>query len=189
MRRTWGVTAVYGDAGGRGGRVMPFPPEQHYPAIANSHDWIRDELAGVVKGLGADPANVSLVSDGKTKAAADRGERPGYLIAVVDPETGLSDLARDEQGRVIRHFFDEDAAKAAALIRAEEVRQRSDDRRAARELPREQWAPASQPDLMQRQQRVPVDMNNRRERMRAWNEDRQQKLRAVQELMNNAERP
>jgi hypothetical protein len=75
------------------------------------------------------------------------------------------------------------------LIRAEEVRQRSDDRRAARELPREQWAPASQPDLMQRQQRVPVDMNNRRERMRAWNEDRQQKLRAVQELMNNAERP
>lgn len=196
MKRTWGVTSVYGDAGGRGGRVMPYPPEQHYPVIANSHEWIREELAGVVKGLGADPANVSLVSDGKTKAAADRGERPGYLIAVVDPETGLSDLARDDQGRVIRHFFDEEAAKAAALQRAEEERRTRNDPwlvlgegTAIGPFYDPVFNPATEADLAHRRARIPEILSERTSRMRAWQDDKRQKLKQVQELMNDAERP
>ena len=71
--------------------------------------------------------NFELVADGKTKASADRGEAPGYLMSRVDPETGLSELVTDGQGRVLRHFFEPGKAQAAAAARAAEDRRTQND--------------------------------------------------------------
>ncbi|MFN7010037.1 MAG: phage tail tip lysozyme [Allorhizobium sp.] len=124
MKKVWGTTSVFG---GRGGRLMLYPPEQHYPTVAGSTGWIAEELGSVASERGLDVANMALVSDGKTKAAIERGEPPGYLMSSVNPETGLEELVADEQGRPLRHFFDPEAARKKALAQAEEARRTRND--------------------------------------------------------------
>jgi GH24 family phage-related lysozyme (muramidase) len=124
LKRRWGTTGIYGQ---RGGRLMPYPPEKFYPAVGGSHDWMATELAGVAASRGVDAATVSLVADGKTKAAADAGESTGYLLSVVDPETGLAELVTDEQGRPLRHYFDFPGAVQKAAGEAAEARRTQHD--------------------------------------------------------------
>lgn len=124
MKKVWGTTSVFG---GRGGRLMLYPPEQHYPTVAGSAGWIAEELGSVASERGLDVANMALVSDGKTKAAIERGEPPGYLMSSVNPETGLEELVADEQGRPLRHFFDPETARKKALAQAEEARRTRND--------------------------------------------------------------
>ncbi|WP_245465834.1 phage tail tip lysozyme, partial [Mesorhizobium sp. M7A.T.Ca.TU.009.02.1.1] len=124
MRRIWGVTSVYGT---NGGRLMPYPPDEHYPAVGGSKAWLGDELAAVATERGIKLENLSLVADGKTKAAADRGEEPGYLMSVINPETGMDELVTDDQGRVLRHYFDPAAAQKVAVDRAKEERRTQND--------------------------------------------------------------
>lgn len=119
MQKVWGVTSVYGD---RGGRVMPYPPESFYPEVNGSKDWIGRELQDIAKGRSLDAENISLVSDRKTEAAAQQGEMPGYLISVINPETGMQDLMTDEQGRPLRHFFDPNSVLERATFEAEASR-------------------------------------------------------------------
>lgn len=166
MRKSWGVTSVYGT---RGGRVMPYPPEHHYPAIAGGTDWIGAELADMAGSRGLAIDNLSLVADGKTKAAADRGERPGYLISVIDPETGFDELLTDDQGRIVRHFFDAEAAQEKALnAAAEDRRTRNDpwlvldDANVTVGPFYPPWRPATAADRRQREQRVKEIANERR---------------------------
>lgn len=139
MKKAWGVTSVFGN---RAGRLMPYPPEQFYPAIGNSHDWMEQELQEIAISREVPVTNMSLVADRKTQAAIQRGEAPGYLISIIDPETGLQDLATDELGRPLRHFFDPQAvqqrlleeAQAARAERGPAVVQRNINRVLAREL-------------------------------------------------------
>jgi hypothetical protein len=120
MQKKWGVTNAFG---GNGGRLMLYPPEGLYPAIGGSKDWIAAETAALAKSHGVDTDRFSLISDRKTEAAAQRGEAPGYLMTVVNPETGSEDLVTDEQGRWLRHFFDPQAAQAGAVTEAQTARQ------------------------------------------------------------------
>jgi len=124
MQKVWGVTSVYGD---RGGRVMPYPPEGYYPAVGSSHDWLGLELQEIAAARSVPAENLSLVADRKTQDAAMRGEAPGYLISIIDPETGMHDLMRDENGRELRHFFDPEAAQRRAAAEAVEARRTRND--------------------------------------------------------------
>ena len=121
MQKIWGVTGVYGD---RGGRVMPYPPEAFYPEVNGSKDWINRELQSFATDRKVELGNVSLIADQKTEAAAQHGELPGYLISVIDPKTGLSEIVSDDQGRPLRHFFDPQAMQQGALSAAQAARQR-----------------------------------------------------------------
>lgn len=182
MRKVWGKTDAFG---GRGGRLMLYPPEEHYPTVAGSRQWISDELTAVAKERGIDVANMSLVSDSKTKAAIERNEAPGYLLSRVDPETGLEELVTDEKGRPLRHFFDPKAAQAKAAEKAEEGRRTRND----------PWlvfgkgtaigplypGGASQAELEGRQKRIDEIMDDRGERRR----EREQ----MRERLRNAEIP
>lgn len=122
MQKVWGVSSVFGE---RGGRVMLYPPEEFYPPIGGSSDWMKTELATVATGRGVPPENLTLITDKKTKAAIERGELPGYMISVVDPATGFDEIMTDDQGRPLRHFFDIQTAKSVALAAAEDARRRS----------------------------------------------------------------
>lgn len=124
MSKRWGVTGVYGD---RGGRVMPYPPEAFYPDVNGSKDWIGRELLDIATQHNIDVSTLSLVSDQKTEAAAQRGEMPGYMMTAIDPATGMEELVTDEQGRPVRHFFDPQAAQRTALSSAQEQRRTRND--------------------------------------------------------------
>ncbi|MFN7125292.1 MAG: lysozyme [Allorhizobium sp.] len=119
MKKVWGTTGVIG---GRGGRLMLYPPEAFYPAVGNSHDYLRAEIDEIAAARGVDPERLSLVSDAKTQAAVNGRTRPGYLLAVVDPETGLDELLADDQGRPLRHFFDPAAVQQKLLKEAQGAR-------------------------------------------------------------------
>lgn len=124
LRKVWGTSNAFGESGGR---LMLYPPEMHYPAVGGSRQYIADELATIATARGVEPDNIALISDAKTEAAVDRGELPGYLISVVNPETGLDELATDDKGRLLRHFFDPRAAQAKAATDAEETRRTMND--------------------------------------------------------------
>ncbi|MGI2031941.1 lysozyme [Rhizobium panacihumi] len=124
MQKIWGASSSFGESGGR---LMLFPPEQHYPAVAGAHGYIRKELSEIAGRHNVKSENLSLVSDRKTEAAVDRGELPGYLISVVDPKTGLDELVTDDKGRPLRHFFDPKAAQASELQAAQEERRTRND--------------------------------------------------------------
>lgn len=126
MRKVWGNSLA------NGGRLMPYPPESFYPALGGSTDWVAKEMQAVATEHKLDAGNLALVADLKTEAAVKRGEQPGYLIAVIDPTTGLEDLMRDPQGRPLRHFFD----PAAALTESNKAYQ--EDREYFRPRSREQ---------------------------------------------------
>lgn len=119
MQKVWGVTSAYGDMRGR---VMPYPPEGFYPKIGEGHDYIAAELSELATSRKVSVENVALVADGKTKAQIDKGQLPGYLVSVVNPDTGMEEMMTDEQGRVIRHFFDPDKARIDAAAAADEER-------------------------------------------------------------------
>ncbi|MDQ1198824.1 hypothetical protein [Agrobacterium sp. SORGH_AS 787] len=182
MSKVWGVTGAYGD---RGGRIMPYPPESFYPDVNGSKDWIGRELAGIAQGRNIDVTNLSLVSDQKTEAAAQRGEMPGYMITAIDPATGMEELLTDEQGRPIRHFFDPKAAQQSALISAQESRRTRNDPWIV--LP---GGTAVGPLYLGGAD--PADLQNRRERIkeiRGEQSNRMDQKRRAREQMRNADIP
>lgn len=124
MKKLWGTSTIDGSYRGR---VMAYPPENHLPMVAGSKDWITAEFADLAKAQGVDPAQLSLVADGKTKVAADKGEAPGYLVSKVNPETGLDEMVVDGNGHPMRYFFDPAAAEAKALAAAKEARRTQND--------------------------------------------------------------
>lgn len=163
MKKRWGATGVYGKGffeKGYGGRLMAYPPEEYYPPVAQGHGWLAEEFASLAAARGVAVDDLALVSDGKTKAAADRGEAPGYLLSKTDPDTGLSELLTDDKGRVLRHFFDPALAQKTAQGRAEEARRVKNDPwlvlsegTSVGPLYRP-WAPATAADMNMRKKRI-----------------------------------
>lgn len=132
LRGKWGSTEVLG---GTGGRLMLYPPEKYYPDVNGSKTWIREEMNAVAEGFGVSVDNMSLISDAKTEAAVQRGETPGYLISVIDPETGARDLLTDDDGKVIRHEFNPKSALQQATFSAREDRANFNPSRTGRNTP------------------------------------------------------
>jgi len=164
MKKRWGPSEAVG------GRLMLFPPEAFYPPVGSSHDWIGSELSRLADDRGVDPGAMSLVPDRKTEAAIGRGEPPGYLVSIINPDTGLDELMVDEAGRPLRHFFDPNEAQAQAQADALEARRRMNDpwvtfsegTNIGPFYP--PWRPQTKADALQRQQRVREILDERQRR-------------------------
>lgn len=117
MQRYWGKSES------NSGRLMYLPPEAHFPPVGGSLDWIGQDLQETAETQGFKLENASLVADKKTETAVLKGEAPGYLISVFDPETGTEDMLQDDQGRALRWSPDPAAAKARTGQRSGEDRQ------------------------------------------------------------------
>lgn len=119
---TWGVSAAAGN------QVMKNPPERSYPAIAGSHDWIKDDLTAWVSGklgpqfdagrrsleagfagVGGDRKwNVEgLIADKQTQAEIASGKPPSYQVAVKRGDGTLdiipSRIAFDPSDHITKH--------------------------------------------------------------------------------------
>lgn len=123
VKQVWGVTTSLGDSGGR---LMANPPEKYYPAIAGTHDYMRQDLEAVAKEKGVSLDSLSLVADVKTRQAVNGKKLPGYLIAVAGAD-GATDILRDDRGRPLRMFFDVEGALHAAAKNAYEQRRTRND--------------------------------------------------------------
>ena len=81
MKKRWGVSRVTGDK-----RVMRLPPENFYPVINGSHEYIREDALNSVKEWasealpGVSVGNVSLVPDRATRADVEAGKPPRYRL-------------------------------------------------------------------------------------------------------------
>ncbi|PQZ26167.1 hypothetical protein CQZ93_19560 [Ochrobactrum vermis] len=116
MREKWSASAAVN------GRVMLYAPESFYPDVNGSKDWMSDQLSEFASARGMDIDRLSLVSDTKTEGEIQNKQLPGYLVAKVDPETGFEDILTDDDGNIVRVFFDPD--RAASLARDKLIQQR-----------------------------------------------------------------
>ncbi|NTF62090.1 lytic transglycosylase domain-containing protein [Agrobacterium rhizogenes] len=116
MKEKWGASPALG------GRMMLYPPENFYPALDGSHDWIGAQLQDFAKQRGIDPANAALIADTKTEGNISNRQPPGYLVARIDPATGFDNIVTDEAGRPLRVFFDPQEGQKQAFDAAIEKR-------------------------------------------------------------------
>ncbi len=100
MKTRWGASAALGN------RITFMPPENYYPALDGSHDWIGAQLDDFAKQQKIDRQNMTLIADEKTVGAVSTRQAPGYLVATVDPKTGFDNVVTDGTGRPLRIFFD-----------------------------------------------------------------------------------
>lgn len=142
MKTRWARSGV------NGGKLMLRAPEQNYPAVNGSHDWMREQIEkeltarfgereSIDRGRGTMTPNWSytLVTDRTTESEAtapgqvmsefDRRphRRPvSYEVVVTNHKTGKSDVVRDENQRPMRFRFDPSEAQQAARERFGEMR-------------------------------------------------------------------
>ena len=79
IKRTWGVSTVSGQQ-----VVVAYPPEQHYPAIGGSHDYIRSMAMADVRTVAPDARNVMLSAIPETASDIRSGQPPRYAISFMD---------------------------------------------------------------------------------------------------------
>jgi hypothetical protein len=136
MKTRWARSDV------NGGKLMLRPPEQNYPAIRDSHDWMKEQIeADLTKRFGeretlqgnaqlAPNWSYTLVTDRTTEA---QSQAPGqylsehdkapfkppvsYQVIVTNHKTGRSDVVRDESQRPMRFRFDPAEAQRKARER------------------------------------------------------------------------
>ncbi|MGL4490515.1 MAG: phage tail tip lysozyme [Rhizobiaceae bacterium] len=178
MKKRWGVTSLaYGDRstifgtetrGQPGGRLMPYPPESHYPAIGGGRDWMDVQFKAVAGALGASAADIVLVPDGQTRNEAEAGRSPGYLLSRIDPETGLNELVVDTNGSVQRFYFDPVKAQKSALDAAQSERADRNtpwfvlDQKTSVGPFYPPWRPATKADMELRKQKINDILQERR---------------------------
>jgi hypothetical protein len=123
MKEKWGASSALG------GRMMLYPPENFYPTLNGSHDWIGVQLQDFAKQRGIDPANAALIADTKTEGNISNRQVPGYLVAKIDPATGFDNIVTDDSGRPLRVFFDPQEGQKQSFDAAIEKRQADFDTR------------------------------------------------------------
>jgi hypothetical protein len=108
-----------------GGKLMLRAPETTYPAINGSWGWMKDQLEtdlstklGPRFDTSGGPVrqnwDYSIVSDRRTEAEAQAGQRPSYSVVITDKKTGKSDVVRAPDGREFRYAWDSGGDQAAA---------------------------------------------------------------------------
>lgn len=81
LKRTWGVSRISGEA-----QMTRLPPENVYPAIAGSQDYLRDDALSTAKNYvaeafpGREVANVFTLADHETVADVQAGRPPRYRL-------------------------------------------------------------------------------------------------------------
>lgn len=87
MKRTYGVTRSGGTE-----TVMKYPPENFYPPINGSQDYIRDMALSDARGIDPNASNVMLLSGSETAADIRAGNPPRYNLMYQRPD-GVWDMA------------------------------------------------------------------------------------------------
>lgn len=126
MKRIYGTNMVTGSK-----RVMRYPPQKFYPAVAGSQDWMQDQIVKEVSIQAYYPENadvfgfegekrlkpnqIKLVSDPQTRSEVTSGQPPSYVVYYHDGET-LQMLPQ-------RFYFDPSEYQDAARKDAEKRRE------------------------------------------------------------------
>jgi hypothetical protein len=119
-------------------RVMRRPPEQYYPAVGGSHDYIQNQLVADLKiSLGVDvrPENIAIFPDGVTEAEVESGMTPSYQVFYRDPKTGLLERAYGDAGKQRAGRFRADVEQASVEYQEElAVRKQKSREKQAKDL-------------------------------------------------------
>ncbi|CAI2936242.1 hypothetical protein [Aminobacter niigataensis] len=79
LKTRWNISNVSGSA-----NLMRLPPEQHYPAIDGSFDYLRADAMETASGFAAKldrkVENVAILASDKTRADIEAGRRPRYRL-------------------------------------------------------------------------------------------------------------
>lgn len=79
LKKSWGVSTVTGES-----RVMRNPPENFYPTVGGTHDYVRENALAVAKihaaEAGREVENVTLVPDDATRQDIELGNPPRYRL-------------------------------------------------------------------------------------------------------------
>ncbi|SDH08560.1 lysozyme [Pelagibacterium luteolum] len=81
MRRTYGVSSVSGNAA-----LMKFPPENFFPSVAGSHDYLRDIVMRDARSIEATSQNAMLVGTTETAQDVSAGMVPRYNLYYQTPD-------------------------------------------------------------------------------------------------------
>lgn len=119
MRLYWGRSEV------NQGRLTLYAPENVYPALGGSHDWLKDQLdRDLTAQFGEMPDGYSIVADRTTEAEISAGQPPSYLI-VTKNAAGEYDLVRTgTQQKPMRYRWDIGAARTSKEEEFENQRSR-----------------------------------------------------------------
>lgn len=96
---------------GTRGRLMSYPPENYYPTVDGSHQWLADQLGRFVRKEFPDAQSYSLVPNQHTEAAVSARELPSYNVIVIDKD-GAFRLIQDAKGAPALLQFDYAAEQA-----------------------------------------------------------------------------
>jgi len=137
LKQHWGPSVT------NNGELMLHPPDNYYPPIDGSYDWIDKQLkadllaagfshevdrAPVGKGAQASKQQQAwphmLIADAVTETEAAQGKMPSYRLVVTDPATGYSEYATDPDGKELSIRFDQAPALAGANLKYSEQRKR-----------------------------------------------------------------
>ena len=91
MKSRFGVSLVSG-----GEVVMPYPPENYYPALDGDQTYIRDLALKAARGTDPAAQNVMLTAAPETSADVRAGRPPRYDLWYMDPETGVWEMTPDQ---------------------------------------------------------------------------------------------
>lgn len=79
LKTRWNISSVSGSA-----NLMRLPPEQHYPAIGGSFDYLREDAMKTAGDFAAKldrkVENVAILATDKTRADIEAGRRPRYRL-------------------------------------------------------------------------------------------------------------
>jgi GH24 family phage-related lysozyme (muramidase) len=90
IKRTWGVSNISGEA-----HVVRLPPEQTYPAIGGSHEYLREDALETAKGYVAEAfpdrtvKNIFVMADEQTRADIAAGRPPRYRLFYTYEQDGF----------------------------------------------------------------------------------------------------
>jgi hypothetical protein len=86
FRRLYGVTRLFGSP-----TVMKFPPEAMYPAVAGSHDWLKEQLdSEVTEVMGGEvPGDIILAPVPMTQRDVEAGRSPRYQVQIIEERDGV----------------------------------------------------------------------------------------------------
>jgi hypothetical protein len=89
-----------------GGRLTLRAPEDHYPQVNGSWDWMQDQLRRELSSkIGKLPDSYTVIADRVTEGDVGNGKRPSYLISVKQAD-GTWDIVRHENGKPWRYFWE-----------------------------------------------------------------------------------
>lgn len=131
LKGKWGVSNA-----GPHSYVMAYPPENYYPVINGSHDWMDEQLGSFVTAQVPDAQDYFPIATPDTEAVVSRNRSMGtsepvpYQVAIIDKDGVFRVLTAPNSAQAVSVAFDPVKAAADAQATFELRRQQELQRRA-----------------------------------------------------------